>query len=203
MKFFKTFNQWLGKKLIKKTDPSSQPITNQIIQWLKKNHWLYHYGNNTNKQSNDLSGNSQSTHHLIVPFEDKDFDWNCVFYINEKSQIISIYGMLSNTVPKSYFAPALMLIATSNLSIPFGNLELDPTNGELRAKIAFDAEFTALNDDVLNCHIKGLGVLTKLAFTIFQEIQQEEPSLLVLDYLPLEESTNVNDEFFEPTQQHQ
>lgn len=129
-----------------------------------------------------------------------------MFRINEQTQLVSAFGVLPEVVPLTHYAPVMMAVSMANLNIPFGNLEIDPHDGELRAKIAIDAEFAALSDKALDCHIQGLAGLTELAQKIFNDAQNDsEPSPILLDYMPPADESNseAHSEFFEPTQSFQ
>lgn len=195
MKIFKTLARLLSPKKSEQPshqpDPESlQPITDTLMAYLDKRQC--HYQHKTT---------GTNTHHLIVPFEDQDEAWYCVFRVNEKSQLVCIFGILSQTVAQDYFASILAAFTKENINIPFGQLSIDPKDGEIHAKIAFDAEFTPLSNDLLDCHIYGLKTLVELAQNIYQNIIQEpEPSLLVLDYITNQEAEEAEPAFFEPTQ---
>lgn len=193
---------------------ATHPITDELMVFLDAHNWKYEH-----RHANTADGYTvvPQIHHLIVPFSDKDAEWTCVFRINERTQLVSIFGILPEVVPQSHFAPMTMAIAMANLGIPFGNLELDPTDGEVRAKISFDAEFTPMTDKALGCHLQGLASLTELAQKAYDDVLSDpEPSLILLDYLHFhpehfidsaEHSTDANAvrtvEFFEPTDQYQ
>lgn len=184
------------------------PITSAIANWLDSHDWQYEH------RPSDAYGMMPSgvaqVHHLIVPFGDGDEDWTCVFRINERTHLVSVFGVLTDVVPVTHYAPMMMAIAMANLGIPFGNLELDPTDGEVRAKASFDAEFTTITDHTLDCYLQGVASLTELAQKLYRDVMSEQdPSPIVLDYLNLhhspddEQDKSPSDSFFEPTQQYQ
>lgn len=177
---------------------TKQPITDHITRYLERHGWQYE------ARSNDGTITPQ-VHHLIVLFSDTKYQWSCVFRINETSQLVSIFGILPEVVPDSHFAMMLMAIAKANLSLSFGSIELDPTDGEVRAKIAFDAEFTPLTDQLLACYLQVLAGLTKVAQGIMMLVlADDEPSQFAGDYMDTDDEikTVVNNEkrtFFLPT----
>lgn len=182
------------------SEVSQQPITDRLMQYLERHSWHYE------ARSSDSSITPQ-VHHLIVLFSDTEHHWTCVFRINEKSQLVSIFGILPEVVPHSHFAMMLMAIATANLSIPFGSIELDPTDGEVRAKVSLDAEFTPLSDNALGVHLQGVASLTELAQRLYDDVlYEDDPSPIATDYL--QHPTNAHtkdllDQYFEPTDQYQ
>lgn len=179
---------------------TKQPITDHIIQYLERHGWQYEV------RSNDGTITPQ-VHHLIVVFSYTKYQWSCVFRINETSQLVSIFGILPEVVPDSHFAMMLMEIAKANLSIPFGSIELDPTDGEIHAKVSLDAEFTPLSDNALGVHLQGVASLTELAQRLYDDVlYEDDPSPIVTDYLqhPTDAHTkDLLDQYFEPTDQYQ
>lgn len=183
------------------------PITSAIANWLDSHGWQLEH------RPSDAYGMMPSgvaqVHHLIVPFGDGVDEWTCVFRINERTKLVSVFGVLTDVVPLSHYAPMMMAIAMANLGIPFGNLEMDPTDGEVRAKVSFDAEFTNLDDHTLDCYLQGVASLTELAQKLYHDVMNEqEPSPVVLDYLNAPFTSNdthdeTSGQFFEPTQQYQ
>ncbi|MFC0820717.1 hypothetical protein [Moraxella marmotae] len=175
------------------------PITERLMAFLTAEQFLYEH-----RTSDDPS--ESQIQHLIVPFTDEVHEWTCVFRINEHYQLLSIFGVLPQTVPHSHFAMALMAIAAANLNIIFGSIELDPTDGEMRAKVGLDVEFSHLDDRAITCYLQAVISLTEIAQKIFDDIISEnKPSLVALDYLHYgEPKDNPNDaSYFEPTEQYQ
>lgn len=178
------------------TKLTSRPITRDIMAWLDKQDWKY------NHRPPDDGGH---THHLIMGFTDRENNWTCVFRINEDNQLVSVFGILDDGVPVSHYTAMLMEIAKINMNISFGGIELDPADGEVRAKIAFDAEFTPLTDQLLACYLQVLAGLTKVAQGIMMLVlADDEPSQFAGDYMDTDDEikTVVNNEkrmFFLPT----
>lgn len=145
-----------------------RPITSTITQWLSGQNWHF--------QSHDPHpDDSFRTHHLTLTFGEKDYDWNCVFRINEKNQLVTIYGVLLLSVPKSHYLNALWHISQANHHTSFGGIELDLNSGDIRAKISFDAEFTHINERTLSIYMQGLSGLVELAFDVYQHATNESP----------------------------
>lgn len=202
MKFFNKL-----KNLLTKIQPTQEqtlstsphPITDRITAWLSAQDWHYEH----RKPSPKTDGR---THHVILSFSDNSSDWTCVFRINEQNQLMAMFGVLTQTVPPSHYAPMLMKIAHTNLNIAFGSIELDPTDGEVRVKMSVDAEFSTLSHKALTCYLQGLSGLTELAWRLLNEIMGEvEPSPIVHDYLEIADETESQSDggFFIPTNQSQ
>lgn len=187
------------------TPPNNQhhsPLTMHIMAWLDRQNWRYEHRKPDNK--------NKQTHHIILNFTDNTSDWTCVFRINEGNQLISMFGVLPDTIPPSHFAPMLMKIAHTNTNIAFGSLELDPTDGEIRTKMSVDAEFSTLSDKSLGCYLQGTAGLVELAQRLYDDVLSEaEPSPFWHDYLPdISElhgygTQEYDDGVFMPTQVHQ
>lgn len=153
------------------------PVTDTLKAWVTAQGWQYEH------KAVDIA--DTQIHHLILSFVDRSSEWTCVFRINEKTQLVSIYGILADTVPPSHYASMLMAMSLANLNIPFGNLELDPHDGEVRSKVALDAEYTPLTHDALMCHLQGVAGMSELAAKLYADVMSEDaPSPVVLDYLP-------------------
>lgn len=178
------------------TDPISYPITSDIMAWLDKQDWKYDH------RPPDDSGH---THCLIMGFTDRENNWTCVFRINENNQLVSVFGILDDSVPVSHYTAMLMEIAKMNMKVSFGGIELDPTDGEVRAKIAFDVEFNPLTDKSLGYYLQALAGLTEVARGIMMFVlADDEPSQFARDYVDVGDEIKavVDDEkrtFFLPT----
>lgn len=196
------------------TEPSQNtlehtPITSAIISWLDQHGWQHEH--RPSDAYGTMPNGVAKVHHLIVPFGDGDDseNWTCVFRIHERTHLVCVFGILTDVVPHSHYAPMMMAIAMANLGISFGNLEMDPTDGELRAKMSFDAEFTTLSHRALDCYLQGVASLTELAQKLYRDVMSEqEPSLILLDYLGdnflSDDRDKTSDgQFFVPTQQYQ
>lgn len=183
------------EKLLKKTQ-KDHPIATQIMTWLDKQEWKYDH-----RFPND----DGHTHHLILGFTDRENDWTCVFRINEENQLVSIFGILEESVPVSHYTAILMEFAKVNLLVSFGGIEFDPNDGEVRTKIAFDVEFGGLSDKALGCYLQAVAGLTEVARSVMQAVMaDDEPSQFAGDYVDLgdEVKTTINDEkqvFYLPT----
>lgn len=187
MTFIKKIKQLFGKQpqtpppLPVSDEVHLHPITTRIMTWLDDQAWTYEH--------KPPIGETR-IHHLMLGFVDTGQEWTCVFRINESNQLVSVFGVLEDMVPVSHYVSALMAIAKANLAISHGSIELDPSDGEVRAKMAFDGEFTKISDHALACHLQAVAGLTELARSVVMMVMaDDEPSQYVGDYLFDKEST--------------
>ena len=154
------------------------PITTRIMSWLDETSWRYEHR---------PLGQDSRVHYLVLGFADKGHEWDCVFRICEKSQVVVILGILRDSIPVSHYASVLMAIAKVNSTINYGHLELDPTCGDVQVKLTFDTEFTHITNHMLNCHIQVVAAMTELARGVVKEIMQDDnPSQLVSDFIEID-----------------
>ncbi len=185
-------------------DDYLHPITSRIMQWLDKHQWKYEH----QKPKAD-----KRVHHLVLGFamheNDRD-DWLCVIRVNESNQLITMFGISEDSVPEKYYAPVLVAIAKANINIGYGNLELDIDDGEFRAKISLDAEFTKLTDKSLECYIQAVSNLMSVIDDINKTIKQDDLPISFNALIEQNKKRNQNnqdddeeDGFFMPTRQAQ
>ena len=143
-------------------------VTNTIEAWLNEQNWHY-------RRYDPHSDDEFRTHHLVTSFADTDFEWNCLFRINEKNQLISIIGILIVDVPTSHYLNLFAKISEASANINFGSIEFDLRTGDIRTKMYLDAEFTHLNDRVLGTFMQGLAGLTQHAHSLYQDAISQPP----------------------------
>ena len=167
------------------------PISLRIMGWLESQGWKYEH---RPYESDD----SIRVHHIILGFADHEHEWTCVFRINEINRLVTIFGALDEPVPSSHFAPLVMAMMGANRNVSFGSIELDMGDGEVRAKVSFDAEFTSLSDHALSCHMQAVASLVELCRGLVQAVMSNDtPSQILTDYLPDDESEP--EQFYQPT----
>lgn len=171
-----------------------------ITAWFDKQGWKYEHR---------PPAHDRAVHHLILGFADKGHEWTCVFRIQEENQLVTMFGILEDTLPVTHYMAILMAFAKTNLNISYGNLELDPTDGEVRVKLAFDGEFTKVDETSLGCYMQAVAGMTELARNIIGEVMAEDsPSQFAGDYLDVSDeiTAKVGDDkqaFFVPTRTQQ
>ncbi|MDO4894024.1 YbjN domain-containing protein [Moraxella sp.] len=205
MNFFKRLKQRLTKSNRSnsaQTDETTAQISHRqsliktITAWLSDKDWHYEQHNNPNLPH---------TWHFILHFQEFK-DWACVLQVNEQNQLVNLYGVLTQTVPETHFAAALVAINRINTRLPLGNIELDTSDGELRVRIGFDAEFVPPTNKLLDMYLHLVIQLSKAAHELYGDLcQEEEPSPIIYDYLMNEPNDDEveSSPFFEPTQQYQ
>lgn len=172
-------------------EPHQYPITLRIMDWLTSHGWKYEH---RPYEGDD----SVRVHHIVLGFADHEHEWTCIFRINEINRLVTIFGALDEPVPSSHFAPLIMAMMGANRNISFGNIELDMSDGEVRAKVGFDAEFTSLSDHALSCHMQAVASLVELCRGLVQAVLADDaPSQLLTDYLPIDDSGS--EQFYLPT----
>lgn len=161
------------------------PITNRIKTWLDDQGWRYDH--------RPPSENASRTHHLILGFTDKNNqDWTCIFRINESNQLVTLFGVIEESIPTYHYAQTMVETSQANMKIGYGNLELDPYDGELRAKVSFDGEFTSISDRALSCYVQAVSGLIDIAYNIIKNTKQNTMfSNNVNDYLEATDEVDV------------
>lgn len=166
--------------------PEKHPISSKIVSWAKKNDWKYEH---RKPQDDDLQ-----KHYVILGFADQECSWTCAFRVREDNHLVTIFGILDDNVPQSHYMPVLVELTKANLSINYGNIELDLSDGEVRAKFSFDAEFSLMSEQMLDCSFTAVLGLVKLASSIVKDaLEDKTPSSSLEEYLSLEEELE-NDE---------
>lgn len=169
------------------TPVSKHPITTDIMTWLDKHNWNYDH----------REPKEGKIHHIIMGFSDHEHEWTCVFRINEGNQLVTVLGILDDNMPISHYTALLMELAKVNMNVSFGSIEFDPNDGEIHAKIAFDAEFGMLTDKALGNYMQALSGLTEVARGIVKMVlMDDEPSQFAGDYIEMgdEVSAVIDDE---------
>lgn len=136
-------------------------ITTRIMAWIDSHGWQYRH--KTLESDKDI-------HRLVLGFAEQDGHWLCVFRINERSQIVSILGLLEKDVPSDHHQAMMMAVAKTNLEIQYGSIEFDPIQGELGAKLAFDTEFSQLSDRALLSYLQVMAGLVELTKELFDKV---------------------------------
>lgn len=168
------------------------PITNHLEAWLTKCNWHY-------KRHDAEHDDTSRTHHLSFTFGDDGYDWNCVLRISEKNQLVTFYGLLLVEVPASHYLNLMSQFADINTHTSFGSIEFDLRTGDIRVKLAIDAEFTELSERALGTYMQGMAGLVDLAHQVYRQAMDETP----LDNLStfIREKTRQDDdgEYYAPT----
>ncbi len=152
-------------------------ISRRIEQWIIDKEWKYDH--HLPDDNDDMR-----THHFVIGFKDEEFAWTCVFRIHEKNQLITLQGILPDTIEPPYFLPVMAIFTATNYNLSIGNMELDLTTGTARTKIGIDAEFGKLSDYALNCYLQGIASLTEKAHTLITTaLQDPNPNQNLIEVL--------------------
>lgn len=185
-------------KIIDDDIAHQRAVTKRLITWLDENNLKYSY-----QESED----DEAVYFLMLGFVgDDDYEWNCVFRINERNKLVNIYGIIPFVIPQDYYAEALAILANINQRINFGNVELDLQDGEVRFKTFFDAEFTTLSSRNIDSYVHGTSIFTKLAFDTMSDLlsrparQSFDEILASLHNDNQTENDNTDSDFIVPSQ---
>lgn len=142
------------------------PISQVFSAWITQNEWTYQHF------EPDERDDGTRLNVFVVNFGGGQFDWKLVVQILEKPQLISMFGIIDETVPKEYRLATAVLLAERARHLFFGDIELDLSTGDLRAKVYFDGEFTKLSSRMLDTQIGQLFRLTELCWEIKEQSRQ-------------------------------
>ena len=141
----------------------SSPITSRFSQYLKAQHWHFtHY----RPKPND----SQQTHHLSLRMKHESVNWVCLFRIQERSQLVAVYGILPFMIPDSHRSAAMLLLTQLNYDMILGNIEMDLNDGEIRYKTSLDIEATGLSDEIISYLIQSVIAMTTVSYELFNDL---------------------------------
>lgn len=157
------------------------PVTKRFIEWIEDSDW--HFVHDTPDEDD-----KDRTHHLVMGFlsnsDSDNFSWRCIIRIQERNQLVVMYGMITQSISQPHFLDILTTLAQINSKINFGSLELDMNTGNVRAKLAFDAEFTTLSKLMMHSYMQALATMTETCHQIVSvALQDDEPSQTLDDLL--------------------
>lgn len=144
------------------------PISRFFENWIKDNGW--NYSHIAPDEDDDARLNV-----FFINFSSDEFDWKMVIQILEKPQLITVFGSLDDSIPPTHRLSTLALLNERIRYLYFGDIELDLATGEMRSKLYFDAEFSRLNEKVLNVQMSQLFRLTEICHNIRQQALQASP----------------------------
>lgn len=154
----------LSQYNVNPTNPTSPAtITNRFREYLNQQHWHYQYHQ---PKSNDSFG----THHLSLSMKNDSISWVCLFRIQERSQLVAVYGILPFMMPESHRHAAMLLATQLNYDMMLGNIELDLADGEIRYKSSLDTEATGISDAVISYLIQSVIAMTTVTYELFKEL---------------------------------
>lgn len=169
-------------------------IVDYLKQYFNDKQWHYtHYRPKTN--------DSQQSHHLSLRMRNKQLECGYLFRVQEKNNLLAVYGILPFLVPESHQNAAMLLITQINYDMLIGNLEMDVNDGEIRYKNAIDVEAVGIDDHILEHLLQSVIAMTTVAYEIFDDLintqdPAEDMQTLLLELRQQSDSRT----FFLPTQ---
>ncbi|GAF52490.1 LOW QUALITY PROTEIN: hypothetical protein JCM18900_11011 [Psychrobacter sp. JCM 18900] len=151
-------------------DQSDTPIVDCLKQYFNDKQWHYtHYRPKTN--------DSQKSHHLSLRMRHKQINCGYLFRVQEKKQLLAIYGILPFLIPESHQSAAMLLITQINYDMLVGNLEMDVNDGEIRYKNAIDVEAVGIDNEIIEHLLQSVVAMTTVANELFGNlVNNQDPA---------------------------
>lgn len=144
-------------------DAEDAPITARFNDYLTDQHW--HFTHHHPKHNDDLQ-----THHLSLRMKNEPINWVCLFRIQERTQLVAVYGILPFSIPDSHRSAAMLLKTQLNYDMILGNIEMDLSDGEIRYKTAVDVEAAGMSDEVISYLIQSVIAMTTVTYELFNDL---------------------------------
>ncbi|MGM8897532.1 MULTISPECIES: YbjN domain-containing protein [unclassified Psychrobacter] len=169
-------------------------IVDYLKQYFNDKQWHYtHYRPRIN--------DSQQSHHLSLRMRNKQLECGYLFRVQEKNNLLAVYGILPFLVPESHQNAAMLLITQINYDMLIGNLEMDVNDGEIRYKHAIDVEAVGINDHIIEHLLQSVIAMTTVAYEIFDDlINTQDPAEDMQTLLIELRQQSDSRTFFLPTQ---
>lgn len=178
-------------------DAGEAPITARFNDYLSAQHW--HFTHHYPKNNDDLE-----THHLSLRMKNEPINWVCLFRIQERTQLVAVYGILPFSIPDSHRNAAMLLKTQLNYDMILGNIEMDLSDGEIRYKTAIDVEAAGMSDEVISYLIQSVIAMTTVTYELFNDLLDNPNPSEDIDVLLDEIQHQVNDRtYFLPSEQVQ
>ena len=178
-------------------DANEAPITARFNDYLTDQHW--HFTHHHPKSNDDLQ-----THHLSLRMKNEPINWVCLFRIQERTQLVAVYGILPFSVPDSHRNAAMLLKTQLNYDMILGNIEMDLSDGEIRYKTAIDVEAAGMADEVISYLIQSVIAMTTVTYELFNDLLDNPNPSEDIDVLLDEIQHQVNDRtYFLPSERVQ
>ena len=175
-------------------DDDGTPIVDYLKQCFNKKEWHYsHYRPATNDK--------QQSHHLFLKMQNKQLDCGYLFRVQEKNNLLAVYGILPFLIPESHQSAAILLITQINYDMLIGNLEMDINDGEIRYKNAIDIEAIGIDDNIIEHLLQSVIAMTTVTHEIFSDLVNNQNPAEELQTLLMQLSQQSDSRtFFLPTQ---
>ena len=185
--------------MTKQDSANDTPIVNYLKQYFDEQQWNYnHY---RPKSSGNKSHDSQQSHHLSLRMRNKKLDCGYLFRVQEKNNLLAVYGILPFLIPESHQSAAMLLITQINYDMLIGNLEMDINDGEIRYKNAIDIEAVGIDENTIEHLLQSVIAMTTVAYEIFSDlVNNQNPTEELPDLLMALHQQEDSRTFFLPTQ---
>ncbi|KAA0915061.1 YbjN domain-containing protein [Psychrobacter sp. ANT_WB68] len=185
--------------MTKQDSANDTPIVNYLKQYFDEQQW--HYNHYRPKSSGNKSHDSQQSHHLSLRMRNKKLDCGYLFRVQEKNNLLAVYGILPFLIPESHQSAAMLLITQINYDMLIGNLEMDINDGEIRYKNAIDIEAVGIDENTIEHLLQSVIAMTTVAYEIFSDlVNNQNPTEELPDLLMALHQQEDSRTFFLPTQ---
>ena len=175
------------------------PIVNYLKQYFDEQQW--HYNHYRPRTSGNKNIDSQQSHHLSLRMRNKKLDCGYLFRVQEKNNLLAVYGILPFLIPESHQSAAMLLITQINYDMLIGNLEMDINDGEIRYKNAIDVEAVGMDENTIEHLLQSVIAMTTVTYEIFSDlVNNQNPATELQDLLMTLHQQEDARTFFLPTQ---
>ena len=185
--------------MTKQNSDDDTPIVNYLKQYFDEQQW--HYNHYRPRTSGNKNIDSQQSHHLSLRMRNKKLDCGYLFRVQEKSNLLAVYGILPFLIPESHQSAAMLLITQINYDMLIGNLEMDINDGEIRYKNAIDVEAVGMDENTIEHLLQSVIAMTTVTYEIFSDlVNNQNPATELQDLLMTLHQQEDARTFFLPTQ---
>ena len=185
--------------MTKQNSDDDTPIVNYLKQYFDEQQW--HYNHYRPRTSGNKNIDSQQSHHLSLRMRNKKLDCGYLFRVQEKNNLLAVYGTLPFLIPESHQSAAMLLITQINYDMLIGNLEMDINDGEIRYKNAIDVEAVGMDENTIEHLLQSVIAMTTVTYEIFSDlVNNQNPNAELQDLLMTLHQQEDARTFFLPTQ---
>ena len=168
--------------MTKQNSDDDTPIVNYLKQYFDEQQW--HYNHYRPRTSGNKNIDSQQSHHLSLRMRNNKLDCGYLFRVQEKSNLLAVYGILPFLIPESHQSAAMLLITQINYDMLIGNLEMDINDGEIRYKNAIDVEAVGMDENTIEHLLQSVIAMTTVTYEIFSDlVNNQNPATELQDLL--------------------
>ncbi|MBB3106958.1 hypothetical protein FHS24_001475 [Psychrobacter luti] len=185
--------------MTKQNSDDDTPIVNYLKQYFDEQQW--HYNHYRPRASGNKNSDIQQSHHLSLRMRNKKLDCGYLFRVQEKNNLLAVYGILPFLIPESHQSAAMLLITQINYDMLIGNLEMDINDGEIRYKNAIDVEAVGMDENTIEHLLQSVIAMTTVTYEIFSDlVNNQNPAAELQDLLMTLHQQEDARTFFLPTQ---